>query len=126
MMVLLASAALGTLLIGSRLFGADGGVRGPWVAAVPVFTWTGCYVGTHVGGGWADEPITAPAIVPGVSVTGHTAGVLGGGQVGCNLQFAPNWVIGIEGEGSEANIKNDTNQTLVGISGTATAETDST
>jgi hypothetical protein len=78
-------------------------------------TWTGCYVGTHVGGGWADETITAPAIVPGVSVTGHTAGVLGGGQVGCNLQFARNWVIGIEGEGSAADIKGDTNQTILGI-----------
>jgi outer membrane immunogenic protein len=31
-------------------------------------------------------------------VTGNTSGVLGGGQVGCNYQFAPNWVIGFEGE----------------------------
>ncbi len=121
---LLASAALGTLLIGSPSLAADLGVRGPWAAAIPVFTWTGCYVGTHVGGGWADETITAPAIVPGVSVTGHTAGVLGGGQVGCNLQFAPNWVIGIEGEGSSADIKGDTNQTILGITGTASAKTD--
>jgi outer membrane immunogenic protein len=66
---LLASAALGTLLIGNPSLAADLAVRGPWVAAIPVFTWTGCYVGTHVGGGWADETITAPAIVPGVSVT---------------------------------------------------------
>ncbi len=121
---LLASAALGTLFIGSPSLAADLGVRGPRVAAIPVFTWTGCYVGTHVGGGWADETITAPAIVPGVSVTGHTAGVLGGGQVGCNLQFAPNWVIGIEGEGSAADIKGDTNQTILGITGTASAKTD--
>jgi outer membrane immunogenic protein len=121
---LLASAALGTLLIGNPSLAADLAVRGPWVAAIPVFTWTGCYVGTHVGGGWADETITAPAIVPGVSVTGHTAGVLGGGQVGCNLQFARNWVIGIEGEGSAADIKGDTNQTILGITGTASAKTD--
>jgi outer membrane immunogenic protein len=121
---LLASAALGTLFIGNPSLAADLGVRGPWVAAIPVFTWTGCYVGTHVGGGWADETITAPAIVPGVSVTGHTAGVLGGGQVGCNLQFGGNWVIGIEGEGSAADIKGDTNQTILGITGTASAKTD--
>ncbi len=30
-----------------------------------------------------------------------------GGQVGCDLQFAPNWVIGIQGSGSGANIKGD-------------------
>src|SRR5258708_28324507 len=104
MKVLLASAALGTLLIGSPSFAADLGVRGPWVAAVPVFTWTGCYVGTHVGGGWADETISAPAIVPCVSVTGHTAGVLGGALVGGHLRFAPHCGIGIGGVGFTAHL----------------------
>ena len=41
------------------------------------------------------------------SATGDTKGVLGGGQVGCNYQFAPNWVIGIEGDGEAAGIKGD-------------------
>jgi opacity protein-like surface antigen len=59
-----------------------------------------------------------------VTFTGHTAGVLGGGQVGCNLQFGGNWVIGIEGEGSAADIKGTTTQTIVGITGTASAKTD--
>jgi len=121
---LLASAALGTLFIGSPSLAADLGVRGPRVAAIPVFTWTGCYVGTHVGGGWADETVTVPSIVPGVTLAGHTAGVLGGGQAGCNLQFGGNWVIGIEGEGSAADIKGATTQTIMGITGTASAKTD--
>ena len=38
-------------------------------------------------------------------VSGDTRGVLGGGQIGCNYQFAPNWVIGIEGDGEAAHIK---------------------
>jgi len=96
----------------------------PWVAAIPAFTWTGCYIGAHVGGGWADDTVSVPSIVPGVSLTGHTSGVLGGGQVGCNLQFGGNWVIGIEGEGSAADIKGDTTQTIMGITGTASAKTD--
>jgi len=121
---LLASAALGTLFIGSPSLAADLGVRGPWVAAIPVFTWSGCYIGTHVGGGVADETVTVPSIVPGVTFAGHTAGALGGGQVGCNLQFGGNWVIGIEGEGSAADIKGTTTQTTVGITGTASAKTD--
>lgn len=36
-------------------------------------------------------------------------GVLGGGQIGCNYQFAANWVIGVEGDGSAADIKGDVN-----------------
>jgi outer membrane immunogenic protein len=36
-----------------------------------------------------------------------TSGFLGGGQVGCNYQFATNWVIGIEGDGSAADIHGD-------------------
>ena len=69
-----------------------------------------------------EAPISGRTLIG--TQTGHTAGVLGGGQVGCNLQFAPNWVIGIEGEGSAADIKGDTNQTILGITGTASAKTD--
>jgi hypothetical protein len=68
------------------------------------------------------------------SVTGNTSGGLGGGQVGCNYQFAPNWVIGIEGDGEAANIKGDVTDAvsftnpLTGlpetVSGTAHAQTD--
>ena len=90
----------------------------------PAFTWTGCYIGGHLGGGWGDKTVSVPSILPGVSVTGDVDGFLGGGQVGCNLQFGGNWVIGIEGEGSAANIKGDVTQTILGITGTASAKTD--
>ncbi len=40
-------------------------------------------------------------------VTENTSGVLGGGQVGCNYQFAPSWVIALEGDCEAANIKGD-------------------
>jgi hypothetical protein len=46
------------------------------------------------------------------SVTGNNKGVLGGGQVGCNYQFAPNWVIGIEGDGEAAGIKGDVTESV--------------
>src|SRR6266581_7135924 len=118
---LLASAALGTLFVENLSLAADFGVRAP-VAPIPVFTWTGCYIGAHAGAGWADKTVSVPSIVPGVSVTGHTFGPLGGGQVGCNLQLG-GWVIGIEGEGSAADIRGDTTQTILGITGTAHAQT---
>jgi outer membrane immunogenic protein len=89
----------------------------------PAFTWTGCYIGAHAGGGWGDKAISVPSLLPGLSVTGHVDGFLGGGQVGCNLQFGGNWVIGIEGEGSAADIRGDVTRTILGITGTGSAKT---
>jgi len=97
--------------------------KAPPPAVVP-FSWTGCYIGGNIGGGWGQETASAPTLAPGISVGGNTSGVVGGGQVGCNYQFAPNWVIGIEGDGSAASIKGDANATVFGITGTAHAQTD--
>lgn len=92
-----------------------------WAPPIPVkappaiFNWTGCYLGGNVGGGWgrkdfSDEFFT-PSLFPGFfgiepasSPTASTSGWLAGGQVGCNYQFATNWVVGIEGAGDWANI----------------------
>lgn len=84
--------------------------KAPVVAAVP-FSWTGCYVGGHVGGGWSRTGFTDPAIATGVAGTVTTTGVLpgdrigvsgdgvvGGVQAGCDYQFSNNWVIGIAGD----------------------------
>jgi outer membrane immunogenic protein len=119
---LLASAALGALFIANSSLAADLGMRAPQVAPIPAFTWTGCYIGGHAGAGWSDKTVSVPSLVPGASVTGHTFGPLGGGQIGCDLQLG-GWVIGIEGEGSAADIRGDTTQTILGITGTAHAET---
>jgi outer membrane immunogenic protein len=66
------------------------------VVAAP--TWTGCYVGGSVGGGFGQTTMTddngfvAP---PGSSASTSTSGVVGGGQVGCNYQFY-NLLVGAE------------------------------
>src|SRR4029450_5696807 len=122
---------------------ADLGLR-PMYAAPRAFTWSGCYIGGNVGYGWGRERVSIPnsgtrtgvpelAGVSLPSVTGNTKGVLGGGQVGCNYQFAPNWVIGIEGDGEAADIKGDVTQSISftdprtgghnTVTGTAHAET---
>jgi outer membrane immunogenic protein len=77
-----------------------------------------------VGGARGEKKVSAPALAPGISATGDTSGFLGGGQVGCNLQISGNWVIGVEGEASAANIEGDITQTVLGITGTAHAKTD--
>jgi outer membrane immunogenic protein len=91
----------------------------PVAAAVPVFTWTGFYVGVNVG--WAfdgDEDDRLGSLVtpngptiPGRTFTvvpaaggsflsrrgGDDGGLLGGGQVGYNMQFG-SFVVGIEAD----------------------------
>jgi outer membrane immunogenic protein len=98
--------------------------KAPAPAMAPAFSWTGCYIGGNIGGGWGRTTASAPSLAPGISLTGDTSGVIGGGQVGCNYQFAPNWVIGIEGDGEAADIKGDAAATVLGITGTAHARTD--
>ncbi len=103
--LLLASSAL---VFAGSAFAADLPARlptkaPPVVAAVP-YTWTGCYVGGHVGAGWDRTKFTdqSPGQLlapPGASIgVNSDAGVLGGVQAGCDYQFAGNWVIGFGGD----------------------------
>jgi outer membrane immunogenic protein len=69
------------------------------VMAAPLFTWTGCYVGGHVGGG------TMTSNFEGGSTNDlNGKGAVAGGQLGCNYQDG-NFVFGLEGEGYWSNIK---------------------
>ena len=75
--------------------------KAPPPAPAPVYSWTGCYVGAHVGWGWGSNNMTENSI--GFTSASATAGVdtsggLFGGQVGCNYQFAGNWVVGLQGD----------------------------
>ena len=99
-------------------------IAGPAVAAdmplkapppVAIFSWTGCYVGAHVGGkSGRVSPITAGANFAGVPAGTSTSGsitmsgALGGGQIGCNYQVGT-WVFGIEGDGSVVQADGQTN-----------------
>lgn len=60
-------------------------------AFVPVFSWTGLYLGVHGGYGWSNSQ--------GLDLKGG----FGGGQIGYNYQIN-NFVLGIEGDGAWADI----------------------
>jgi len=71
--------------------------------ALPVWNWTGCFVGGHVGGLWAqkkDWTVRTPGgAFFGQSLGGHDDdGWLGGAQAGCDYQFAGGFVVGIQGD----------------------------
>ena len=73
----------------------------PYSAPAPIFSWTGCYVGAHAGGGVMRDTIDG-GMVAGNDYTG--SGGLAGGQVGCNYQEG-NWLLGAEGEGYWSGMK---------------------
>ena len=82
---------------------------------VRVYNWTGCYLGAQLGGAFADNHLNGqlttnagvdPTTLLPLSLTtvvdqnaGSTA-VIAGGQGGCDLQFARNWVIGAQLDGA--------------------------
>jgi outer membrane immunogenic protein len=93
-------------------------LKAPPVVARP-FSWTGCYIGGHLGGDWGHANFIDPNSLFGGGLglfaptgTGvgidQGAGVLGGGQVGCDYQFATNWVIGLAGDFSWTNLDGST------------------
>jgi outer membrane immunogenic protein len=73
----------------------------PMAAPVMTYNWTGCYIGGNVGGGWhrIRETSASVAGVPLIADFGRSEGsnVVGGAQIGCDYQFAGNFVVGIQG-----------------------------
>src|SRR3974377_1742465 len=108
-LLVVTAAALLSSIAGSAV-AAELPIGVPLAAPVPVFSWSGCYLGGPVAGrGWGPKDITDPVriaqdavIGPGTTIGATTAevrlnGVLVGGQIGCDYQFAPNWLVGVEG-----------------------------
>lgn len=108
-------ASVGALaLIGPAAFAADPPSSPPPLAyppPVPIFTWTGFYLGLNAGYAWGDDPVTA--FVPGppnriggtapleASLVGtgsmRPSGFIGGGQIGYNWQIN-HFILGLEGD----------------------------
>jgi outer membrane immunogenic protein len=118
---------------------ADLPLKAPPRAAAPaVFSWTGCYVGANLGGGWTKHHLAtdAPPFPPNlINDTARTAinnaglaslshgGITGGGQVGCNWQpTTAGWsslVLGIEGDlnGIDGDVSRNTGNVVEPVSG---------
>ncbi|MBR0818111.1 outer membrane protein [Bradyrhizobium liaoningense] len=81
---------------------ADLALKAAPAAPIP-FTWTGCYVGVHAGGVVSDDRTISNL---GTTVDFSASGFVGGGQIGCNYQFASSWVVGAEGRAAWSNLAN--------------------
>jgi outer membrane immunogenic protein len=100
----------------------------PYIAPIPVFSWTGCYVGAHVGAGTMHDSNTQDfssafffSSFFNNSNGGTGTGGLAGGQIGCNYQDG-NAVFGLEGEGYWSGIKTTTGFTFPGEGFTQTSK----
>jgi outer membrane immunogenic protein len=83
----------------------------PAVPPTPFFRWTGCYLGAHAGGGLARKTFTTPPLAVGPltsegrEISFDPSGFVGGGQFGCNYQFAQEWAVGVEASIDAADLQ---------------------
>jgi outer membrane immunogenic protein len=96
---LLATVALAAIVAASPAGAADLAAR-PYYSKAPaylppvVYNWTGFYFGGHIGGA-----ISSDSHFDGLVTSNNDNGrFLGGLQVGADWQFAPNWVLGAQGQ----------------------------
>jgi outer membrane immunogenic protein len=82
--------------LGSSATAADMPLKAPPAPPAPVYLWTGCYIGGNIG--WAEVSTHFEDHFTGED-DGRLSksGFAGGGQIGCDYQFANNWVFGIQG-----------------------------
>ena len=73
------------------------------VAPQVVASWTACYAGLNLGGGWAQATLFDPVANMGLGSV-NPAGFVGGGQVGCDFQVGQ-FVFGVQGMASAADIR---------------------
>ncbi|HET7886056.1 MAG TPA: outer membrane beta-barrel protein [Bradyrhizobium sp.] len=121
------------LLVSSALVAAGPALVARPALAAPVFNWTGCYVGAHVGGAtdsvrYSDPGTQLPvssSFVSGEFVHNFApegspfAGAgqpafLGGFQAGCDYQFANRFVVGFGGDYAWTRMSSMTNDPFFG------------
>jgi outer membrane immunogenic protein len=89
-------------LTGSAAIAADLPSRQPapvYLPPVPIFTWTGVYLGGQIGYAWGRDKTNFTTIDPDRTffpADTSPQGVIGGAHIGYNLQISQ-WVIGLEG-----------------------------
>lgn len=105
---------------------ADMALKAP-PPAPAVDPWAGWYLGVNIGGSWGRAADTTTYGAPPVlfaATSSHLDGVIGGGQVGYNWQFAPAWVAGVEADFDGADIEGKATTTANTFTGSVGSKLD--
>ncbi len=114
----LALVALATIgLAASQASAADLPRKAPAYVppAPPPVTWTGCYIGGNVGGIFGRR---SADFAFGSLDSDNNSGFAGGGQIGCDYQFAGGWVLGIRDMFDGSSLSRQRTFSLPGAAGT--------
>ena len=108
----LAFSVLGTAVAGA----ADMPVKAPPPMAppVPIFSWTGFYVGGNIGGAWGNDRWRDTLFLTNFNNNNNNGRFIGGGQIGGNYQIGQ-FVIGGEWDFDWAGNNNNNNTNNVGV-----------
>ena len=121
-------ASVGAIVLGgSTALAADLPMTPP-PPPVPVFTWTGIYVGGQIGYAWGSgnlnysgyDPFDAISFDTGVSAAPR--GVMGGAHAGYNFQVNQ-WVFGLEGAIDGTSLRNSVTTNLSAFQGSTVSAT---
>jgi len=123
--LMLGAVVLGAVLASGPGFSADMPLKAPPpFVPVPAFSWTGCYIGGHIGGGFGRKDWSADAsntseigVIAGLfGITDFgsdvVTGFLGGVQGGCDYQFYSHFLVGVGADFSWANLKGNHTSTF--------------
>jgi outer membrane immunogenic protein len=110
--LLSSAAAVAFVTASSAAFAADLPPNAPAMAPIALYDWTSCYVGGHLGGAFSDDTSSNRL---GISRSHNSSGFVGGGQIGCDYQAAPGWVLGAEGRGAGTALKASNASTVTNL-----------
>ncbi|MGH6834626.1 MAG: outer membrane protein [Methylocella sp.] len=104
-------ARVGAFAAAATLAGTAFAAEPPPLPPVPIFTWSGLYVGAQIGYAWGNDPVTWSGISNDDELAAGTfsqtpQGVIGGAHVGYNLQYNQWLVLGIEGNVDGTSLSN--------------------
>jgi len=102
--------ALAVLLAVGSAQAADLPLKAPAQAATSSAGWTGCFIGGQAGAALSNDKIRSSGDFSSTSVAV-------GGQIGCDYQFASNWVIGVEAGASWLDLTSRTPGRLTDAAG---------
>ena len=128
-------ACAGAFAAVATLAGTAFAAEPPPPPPVPVFTWTGLYLGGQIGYAWGNDnffygafdPLTGLAFTP--SVFSSPSGVIGGAHVGFNYQIdkpTGGFVLGIEGSVDGTSLSNTVAASLPAFGGSSVSASTNT